>query len=147
MTASASAGKILSGVFVTGTDTDVGKTLVLAILAKAWGADYWKPYQTGVESAPGDTETVAALLGPGTPGHCPGQGGRPRPRRQGAARRQGGGRALPRQRQPARRGLQEAGEEGGVRLGQEGGEGGGGAGGEAGGQASQGVHGGGKEVR
>ncbi|WP_368647679.1 dethiobiotin synthase [Castellaniella ginsengisoli] len=52
------------GVFVTGTDTDVGKTLVSAILAKAWGADYWKPYQTGVASLPGDTETVAALLGP-----------------------------------------------------------------------------------
>lgn len=65
MTASAFAGKTCSGVFVTGTDTDVGKTLVSAILAKAWGADYWKPYQTGVESAPGDTETVAALLGPG----------------------------------------------------------------------------------
>ena len=64
MNVSASAGKIRSGVFVTGTDTDVGKTLVSAILAKAWGADYWKPYQTGVESAPGDTETVAALLGP-----------------------------------------------------------------------------------
>lgn len=53
------------GVFVTGTDTDVGKTLVSAILAKAWGADYWKPYQTGIAAAAGDTETVAALLGPG----------------------------------------------------------------------------------
>lgn len=53
------------GAFVTGTDTDVGKTLVAAILVKAWGADYWKPYQTGVESASGDTETVAALLGLG----------------------------------------------------------------------------------
>src|SRR5690606_30217511 len=53
------------GVFVTGTDTDVGKTLVSAILAKAWGADYWKPYQTGIAAAAVDTETVAALLGPG----------------------------------------------------------------------------------
>nr|WP_167671030.1 dethiobiotin synthase [Allopusillimonas ginsengisoli] len=53
------------GVFVTGTDTDVGKTFVSAVLAKAWGADYWKPYQTGVVCAQGDTETVAALLGEG----------------------------------------------------------------------------------
>lgn len=52
----------LQGVFVTGTDTDVGKTTVSAILCKAWGADYWKPYQTGTASQPGDTETVAALL-------------------------------------------------------------------------------------
>ncbi len=51
------------GVFVTGTDTDVGKTLVSAILAKAWQADYWKPFQTGVAELPADTDTVAALLG------------------------------------------------------------------------------------
>jgi malonyl-CoA O-methyltransferase len=51
------------GVFVTGTDTDVGKTLVAAILAQSWGADYWKPYQTGIATLPGDTETVAKLLG------------------------------------------------------------------------------------
>jgi len=57
--------KPAQGVFVTGTDTDVGKTLISAILAKAWGADYWKPFQTGVAAAPDDTGTVAALLGPG----------------------------------------------------------------------------------
>ncbi|WP_424269808.1 dethiobiotin synthase [Castellaniella sp.] len=50
---------------MTGTDTDVGKTLTAAILAQAWHADYWKPYQTGAASACGDTETVAALLEPG----------------------------------------------------------------------------------
>jgi len=61
----ASDGGPRLGVFVTGTDTDVGKTLVSAILVKAWGGDYWKPYQTGVAAASGDTETVAALLGPG----------------------------------------------------------------------------------
>ena len=37
-----------AGVFVTGTDTGIGKTLVSAILARAWNADYWKPVQTGV---------------------------------------------------------------------------------------------------
>ncbi|MGS1010401.1 dethiobiotin synthase [Achromobacter anxifer] len=52
-----------SGVFVTGTDTGIGKTLVSAILARAWNADYWKPVQTGVAEEPGDTETVAQLAG------------------------------------------------------------------------------------
>jgi malonyl-CoA O-methyltransferase len=49
------------GVFVTGTDTGVGKTVVSAVLAKAWGADYWKPVQTGLAEEVGDTATVAAL--------------------------------------------------------------------------------------
>ncbi len=52
------------GVFVTGTDTGIGKTVVSACLAKAWGADYWKPVQTGLAEEPGDTATVAALGGP-----------------------------------------------------------------------------------
>jgi malonyl-CoA O-methyltransferase len=51
------------GVFVTGTDTGVGKTLVSAVLAKAWDADYWKPVQTGLAEEAGDTATVAALAG------------------------------------------------------------------------------------
>ena len=50
-----------AGVFVTGTDTGIGKTLVSAILARAWNADYWKPVQTGVSEEPGDTDTVAQL--------------------------------------------------------------------------------------
>lgn len=50
-----------AGVFVTGTDTGIGKTLVSAVLAKAWNADYWKPFQTGVAQEPGDTETIARL--------------------------------------------------------------------------------------
>ncbi|KIL98355.1 Dethiobiotin synthetase [Paramagnetospirillum magnetotacticum MS-1] len=50
----------MRGVFVTGTDTDVGKTLVSAWLAQHWRADYWKPIQTG--SAQGtDFGSVAAL--------------------------------------------------------------------------------------
>ncbi len=48
--------------FVVGTDTGVGKTVVAALLlraAKKLGpAAYWKPVQTGTES---DTKTVAAL--------------------------------------------------------------------------------------
>ena len=49
------------GVFVTGTDTGVGKTLVAALLARAWRATYWKPLQTGLRDEPGDTETVRGL--------------------------------------------------------------------------------------
>lgn len=49
--------------FVCGTDTDVGKTVVSALLVRACvrlGLDtrYWKPVQTGLES---DTETVLGL--------------------------------------------------------------------------------------
>jgi len=34
-------------IFVTGIGTDVGKTVVSAVLAEALKADYWKPVQTG----------------------------------------------------------------------------------------------------
>jgi dethiobiotin synthetase len=34
-------------IFVTGIGTDVGKTIVSAILTEAWEADYWKPMQAG----------------------------------------------------------------------------------------------------
>lgn len=48
-------------IFVGGTDTGVGKTVVSAILARAWGADYWKPAQTGLADDPGDTAFQTAL--------------------------------------------------------------------------------------
>lgn len=51
------------GVFVTGTDTGVGKTLVSACLARAWDAAYWKPLQTGLREEAGDTPTVTELAG------------------------------------------------------------------------------------
>lgn len=44
--------------FVTGIDTDSGKTLVSAILCHALGYDYWKPVQAG---APKDSDTVKRL--------------------------------------------------------------------------------------
>jgi dethiobiotin synthetase len=47
--------------FVTGIGTDVGKTVVAAILTKALGADYWKPVQAGIASGT-DQATVAALV-------------------------------------------------------------------------------------
>lgn len=53
-----------TGLFVTGTDTEVGKTVASACLVRALGADYWKPVQTGTDELPeGDTGTVAALAG------------------------------------------------------------------------------------
>ena len=62
MLAIATASSLMAaGVFVTGTDTGVGKTLVAACLVRRWDAHYWKPAQTGLAHEPGDTETVAAL--------------------------------------------------------------------------------------
>lgn len=45
--------------FVTGIDTDSGKTLVSAILCQALGADYWKPVQAGF---PMDSTTIRDLV-------------------------------------------------------------------------------------
>lgn len=49
------------GVFITGTDTGIGKTLTSAILTKAWHGTYWKPFQTGLAEEAGDTPTVQHL--------------------------------------------------------------------------------------
>lgn len=51
------------GVFITGTDTGIGKTLTSAILTKAWHGTYWKPFQTGLAEEAGDTPTVQHLTG------------------------------------------------------------------------------------
>ena len=52
------------GLFITGTDTDVGKTTVAAALMHRYRAlqtlKYWKPVQTGIESSD-DTRTVKEL--------------------------------------------------------------------------------------
>jgi dethiobiotin synthetase len=37
----------LKPIFITGTGTDVGKTLISAIITEALHADYWKPVQAG----------------------------------------------------------------------------------------------------
>ena len=58
-----------NGVFVAGTDTGVGKTVVSACLVRAWNARYWKPLQTGLRDEPGDTATVVRLAGL-APGHA-----------------------------------------------------------------------------
>jgi dethiobiotin synthase len=56
------------GLFVTGTDTEAGKTIVAACLTRRLGATYWKPVQTGSAELPGgDSGTVAHLAA--LPGH------------------------------------------------------------------------------
>ena len=49
------------GVFVTGTGTEVGKTLVSIGLCLKFKTGYWKPVQTG---EPGDEEYVRSFLPP-----------------------------------------------------------------------------------
>ena len=51
-----------STIVVTGTDTDVGKTVFAAALAGALGASYWKPIQAGLDPR-SDADSVAALAG------------------------------------------------------------------------------------
>jgi dethiobiotin synthetase len=46
---------------VCGTDTDVGKTVVSALLVQGLGASYWKPVQCGLE---------AAVIGTGSASGC-----------------------------------------------------------------------------
>jgi len=48
-------------IFVTGIGTDVGKTIVCAVLVEALMADYWKPIQCGVTPST-DSELVKSLL-------------------------------------------------------------------------------------
>jgi len=47
---------------VGGTDTDVGKTVVSALLVQGLGARYWKPVQSGL-AAGSDSQWVQAMLG------------------------------------------------------------------------------------
>ena len=52
----------MKGYFVTGTDTNVGKTIISAYLMRALDGDYWKPIQSGLDGET-DTETVRRLTG------------------------------------------------------------------------------------
>lgn len=52
----------MTGYFVTGTDTDVGKTVVCAWLMRALDGEYWKPIQAGLEGET-DAMTVRRLTG------------------------------------------------------------------------------------
>lgn len=50
----------MNGFFITGTDTNVGKTLTAAMLTAFLGGCYWKPIQSGM---PSDRERVQQLTG------------------------------------------------------------------------------------
>jgi dethiobiotin synthetase len=52
----------MTGFFVTGTDTGVGKTVLSALLVAALDAIYWKPVQTGAVEGT-DRATVRKLSG------------------------------------------------------------------------------------
>ncbi|MFZ1990423.1 MAG: dethiobiotin synthase [Alphaproteobacteria bacterium] len=52
----------MKGYFVTGTDTNAGKTVVSAYLMQALDGDYWKPVQSGFDGET-DTEAVRRLTG------------------------------------------------------------------------------------
>jgi len=50
------------GLVICGTDTDVGKTVVSALMVQGLDAKYWKPVQCGLEGG-GDRDRVQQLLG------------------------------------------------------------------------------------
>ena len=56
----------MRGIFVTGTDTGIGKTVVSSMMMNVFRQHeevcYWKPIQTGIEED-NDTETVRVLAG------------------------------------------------------------------------------------
>ena len=51
----------MKSIFVTGTDTDVGKTIVSAGLCLSWPAHYWKPIQAGTDPHT-DNEVMAQFI-------------------------------------------------------------------------------------
>lgn len=52
----------MTGLIITGTDTDVGKTVFAAALVAAIGARYWKPIQAGLQGET-DVQLVQRLAG------------------------------------------------------------------------------------
>lgn len=56
--------------FVSGIGTDVGKTLASAVLCQAWGADYWKPVQSGGLEHSDSMEVRRVVSNPGCKFHA-----------------------------------------------------------------------------
>ncbi len=54
----------MTPIFITGTGTDVGKTVVASIVTEALQADYWKPVQAGYEDGT-DSLTMLDLISNG----------------------------------------------------------------------------------
>lgn len=50
-------------IFVTGTDTGVGKSVVCACLMAGLQGKYWKPIQSGIERDLSDTEWIRSVTG------------------------------------------------------------------------------------
>ena len=53
----------MTGFFITGTDTDVGKTVAAAYVCLQLKANYWKPVQSGLTEGMSDRDTVQQLTG------------------------------------------------------------------------------------
>ena len=51
----------IKGLIICGTDTDVGKTIVSALIVQGLKAKYWKPIQSGLEEG-GDTGRLSKIL-------------------------------------------------------------------------------------
>ncbi len=51
----------MKNIFITGIGTDVGKTIVSAVITEALHADYWKPVQAGFADGT-DSELVKSLV-------------------------------------------------------------------------------------
>ncbi len=51
----------MQGFFITGTDTDVGKTIVSAWLVSQLDGVYYKPVQSGIDEGMSDLDTVLGL--------------------------------------------------------------------------------------
>jgi dethiobiotin synthetase len=51
----------MSGYFITGTDTGVGKTLISAVITLALEGYYWKPVQSGIADDVTDTKIIQTL--------------------------------------------------------------------------------------
>ncbi len=49
----------MSGFFITGTDTNIGKTLTSAVITSVLNGSYWKPIQSGIATDMSDQEKVA----------------------------------------------------------------------------------------
>jgi dethiobiotin synthetase len=52
----------MNGLCVAGIGTEVGKTVVSAVLCEALQADYWKPVASGLEDGPVDGEIISSLI-------------------------------------------------------------------------------------
>lgn len=51
----------MQNIFITGIGTDIGKTVIAAIITEALQADYWKPIQAGFDDGT-DKQRVQALV-------------------------------------------------------------------------------------